>query len=142
MRIGFIGLGNMGGAIARNLIAAGHDVTVWNRSPEKANPLVALGAKQAATPAEAAQGEVVHTMLADDKALEAVTLGRLADQTVTAMQLPGAAVYRFTFSRHVLIMDPSDNRLLLEIRAGKDDGWTGGWLTFELNGSVADTMLP
>ena len=80
--------------------------------------------------------------IADLKALDAPALGRLAVQTVAAMQLPGAAVYRFTFSRHVLIMDPSDNRLLLEIRAGKDDGWTGGWLTFALDGTVADTMLP
>jgi 3-hydroxyisobutyrate dehydrogenase-like beta-hydroxyacid dehydrogenase len=75
MKIGFIGLGNMGSAIARNLIKAGHDVTVWNRSPAKADALVAEGATRAATPAEAATGEVVHTMLADDKAVEAVTFG-------------------------------------------------------------------
>lgn len=75
MKIGFIGLGNMGSAIARNLIRAGHDVTVWNRSPAKADALVAEGATRAATPAEAAAGEVVHTMLADDKAVEAVTFG-------------------------------------------------------------------
>ena len=76
MKIGFIGLGNMGSAMARNLLEAGHDVTVWNRSPEKAEPLVAAGAKRAATPAEAAAGAVVHTMLADDRAVEAVTFGR------------------------------------------------------------------
>jgi 3-hydroxyisobutyrate dehydrogenase-like beta-hydroxyacid dehydrogenase len=75
MKIGFIGLGNMGSAIARNLIRAGHDVTVWNRSPNKADVLVAEGATRAATPAAAATGAVVHTMLADDKALEAVTFG-------------------------------------------------------------------
>ncbi len=75
MEIGFIGLGNMGGAIARNLVKAGHAVTVWNRSPDKIAPLVAAGAKQAATPAEAAGGEVVFTMLANDEAFEAVTFG-------------------------------------------------------------------
>ncbi|HMI18783.1 MAG TPA: NAD(P)-dependent oxidoreductase [Sphingomonas sp.] len=75
MKIGFIGLGNMGSAIARNLIKAGHEVTVWNRSPGKADALVGEGAKRAATPAEAASGAVVHTMLADDKAVEAVTFG-------------------------------------------------------------------
>jgi len=75
MKIGFIGLGHMGSAMARNLLGAGHDVTVWNRSPDKAEPLVAAGARRAATPAEAAAGAVVHTMLADDRAVEAVTFG-------------------------------------------------------------------
>jgi len=75
MKIGFIGLGHMGAAMARNLLKAGHEVIVWNRSPGKADALVADGAGRAATPAEAAAGEVVHTMLADDHALEAVTFG-------------------------------------------------------------------
>jgi len=75
MKIGFIGLGQMGSAMARNLIKAGHEVTVWNRSPDKTEALVAEGARHADSPAEAATGEVVHTMLADDKAVEAVTLG-------------------------------------------------------------------
>ena len=58
MDIGFIGLGHMGSAIALNLVKAGHAVSVWNRSPDKAEPLVAAGAKKAATPAEAAGGQV------------------------------------------------------------------------------------
>ena len=61
--------------MARNLIKAGHDVTVWNRSPGKAEALAAEGATLADSPAQAAAGEVVHTMLADDKAVEAVTFG-------------------------------------------------------------------
>jgi 3-hydroxyisobutyrate dehydrogenase-like beta-hydroxyacid dehydrogenase len=72
MKIGFIGLGNMGGAIAGHLVAAGHEVTVWNRSADKAAPLVERGARQAETPAEAADGEVVFTMLANDEAVERV----------------------------------------------------------------------
>ena len=75
MHIGFIGLGQMGSAIATNLAKAGHEVKVWNRSPEKAAPLVAAGATLAASPADAASGEIVFTMLADDTAVEAVTLG-------------------------------------------------------------------
>lgn len=75
MEIGFIGLGQMGSAIAANLLAAGHSLTVWNRSPDKAEPLVAQGAKLAASPADAATGEVVFTMLADDRAEEAVVFG-------------------------------------------------------------------
>lgn len=75
MKIGFIGLGQMGAPMARNLMRAGHEVTVWNRSPEKADALVADGARNAGSPAEAATGAVVHTMLADDRAVEAVTFG-------------------------------------------------------------------
>jgi 3-hydroxyisobutyrate dehydrogenase-like beta-hydroxyacid dehydrogenase len=73
MRIGFIGLGGMGTGMAANLIRAGHEVTVWNRSREKAAQLA--GAKIANTPAEAASTGIVHTMLANDDALEAVTFG-------------------------------------------------------------------
>jgi 3-hydroxyisobutyrate dehydrogenase-like beta-hydroxyacid dehydrogenase len=75
MRIGFVGLGKMGAAMARNLLAAGHEVAVWNRSADKAAALAEAGATIAATPAEAAAAEVVHTMLADDRALEAVCFG-------------------------------------------------------------------
>ena len=75
MKIGFIGLGAMGGAMAANLLRAGHEVTVWNRSPEKADALVAAGAVRADLPADAARGELVMTMLADDSAVEAVVFG-------------------------------------------------------------------
>lgn len=75
MRIGFIGLGHMGGAIAANLIKAGHEVTVWNRSTDKTEALVAAGAAHAARPVDAAQGDLVMTMLADDRAVEDVVFG-------------------------------------------------------------------
>ena len=76
MRIGFIGLGNMGAAIAANLVRAQHEVAVWNRNPEKATPLVELGAALAGSAKSAAAGkEVVFTMLADDSALESVIAG-------------------------------------------------------------------
>lgn len=88
MKIGFIGLGQMGSAMARNLVRAGHEVLVWNRSPDKAEALVAEGAKRASAPAEAASGAVVHTMLADDKAVEAVTFG--ADGILSA---PGKPIH-------------------------------------------------
>jgi 3-hydroxyisobutyrate dehydrogenase-like beta-hydroxyacid dehydrogenase len=76
MKIGFVGLGSMGSAIARNLIASGQEVCVYNRNPERAEPLRKAGAMVAATPALAAQSaEVVFTMVADDGALAAVTHG-------------------------------------------------------------------
>lgn len=72
MKIGFIGLGNMGAAMAANLLRAGHEVSVWNRSGGKAAPLVHAGATAARSPAEAASAEIVITMLADDAAVESV----------------------------------------------------------------------
>ncbi|HVY79368.1 MAG TPA: NAD(P)-dependent oxidoreductase [Steroidobacteraceae bacterium] len=76
MKVGFIGLGNMGIGMATNLVKAGHEVTVYNRSAEKAQPLVALGAKRATDVAHACEGAaVVFTMLSDDAAVESVALG-------------------------------------------------------------------
>jgi 3-hydroxyisobutyrate dehydrogenase-like beta-hydroxyacid dehydrogenase len=76
MKIGFLGTGNMGAGIASNLLKAGHEVVVWNRSQAKVQPLVALGATRAATPRQAAAGrDAVITMLADDAALQAVAFG-------------------------------------------------------------------
>lgn len=73
MNVGFIGLGNMGSPMVRNLINAGHTLTVYNRTRGRAEALQPLGAKIAATPAEAAANvEVLITMLADDSAVEAV----------------------------------------------------------------------
>lgn len=72
MKIGFIGLGSMGSAMAANLVKAGHDVSVWNRSPEAARAVA--GATPVGTPAEAFSGEVVLTMLADDAAVRDVIL--------------------------------------------------------------------
>jgi 3-hydroxyisobutyrate dehydrogenase-like beta-hydroxyacid dehydrogenase len=71
MTIGFIGLGNMGSAIAGRLIKGGQSLVGWNRSPAAADRLAAEGARRAATPAEALQGEVAFSMLADDAAIEA-----------------------------------------------------------------------
>lgn len=75
MKIGFIGLGNMGSAMAMNLLEAGHNVTVYNRTAQKAKPLVDQGAHAAADPAEASRADVVFTMLADDRAVESVSFG-------------------------------------------------------------------
>jgi 3-hydroxyisobutyrate dehydrogenase-like beta-hydroxyacid dehydrogenase len=76
MRIGFLGLGTMGAPLANNLRRAGHVVTVWNRTPAKAEPLVKKGAKLAATPRACATGQdLVFTCVTDEKALEAVLAG-------------------------------------------------------------------
>ncbi|MCE5200040.1 MAG: NAD(P)-dependent oxidoreductase [Armatimonadota bacterium] len=75
-KIGFIGLGIMGQGMATNLIRAGFDVTLYNRTMSRAEELAAEGASVANTPAEAAQGaDVVITMLADPPAIHEVILG-------------------------------------------------------------------
>ena len=71
-RIGFLGLGNMGSAMARRLVDAGHDVIVWNRTPRAAAELVAAGASLASTAAEALAAPASFSMLANDEAAEAV----------------------------------------------------------------------
>ena len=75
MKVGFIGLGHMGAGMAANLLKAGHEVSVYNRTPGKTAPLAELGARVATTIAEACQGEAVMTMLANDEAVESVAYG-------------------------------------------------------------------
>jgi 3-hydroxyisobutyrate dehydrogenase-like beta-hydroxyacid dehydrogenase len=87
MNVGFIGLGRMGAGMAANLLKAGHDVTVYNRTPGKDEELVQMGARSAAEVAEACDGEIVVTMLADDHAVESVVYG---DQRVLASLAKGA----------------------------------------------------
>jgi 3-hydroxyisobutyrate dehydrogenase-like beta-hydroxyacid dehydrogenase len=77
MNIAFIGLGNMGSAMATNLLKAGHTLSVYNRTRTRADALKPLGARVASTPGEAAAGaEIAITMLADDHALESVVFGK------------------------------------------------------------------
>jgi 3-hydroxyisobutyrate dehydrogenase-like beta-hydroxyacid dehydrogenase len=88
MKIAFLGLGKMGAAMARRLLSAGHQVTVWNRHRAKAEAFAAEGASIAATPAEAARGnDAVVSMLFDDAANEEVLLG--AEGALAAIA-PGA----------------------------------------------------
>ena len=75
MKVGLIGLGNMGSGMAANLLKAGHELVVYNRTASKAQALVAQGARYAAQVADACQGDAVITMLADDGALESVVFG-------------------------------------------------------------------
>jgi len=75
MKVGFIGLGQMGAAMAANLLKAGHEVTVYNRTPAKAATLAREGAEEAVTIADACRGDAVFTMLANDNVVEAVVFG-------------------------------------------------------------------
>ena len=75
-RVGFIGLGIMGQSMAGHLLAAGHAMTIYNRSPEKTEALVALGAKAVGTPAQVAtQSDIVITMVGFPRDVEEIWLG-------------------------------------------------------------------
>ena len=76
MKVGFIGLGNMGAPMALNLIKAGHQLSVYNRTASRATALVSQGAQSVTSVAETCRGDVVFTMLSDDAALESVALGK------------------------------------------------------------------
>jgi 3-hydroxyisobutyrate dehydrogenase-like beta-hydroxyacid dehydrogenase len=75
MKLGFIGLGRMGAAMAANLVKAGHDVSVFNRTRGRSSALIELGAREAANIAGVCDGEAVITMLADDDAASGIALG-------------------------------------------------------------------
>src|SRR5437879_240622 len=91
MNVAFLGLGTMGAPMATNILRrGGHALTVWHRTPARAQPLVDAGAHLAATPADAARGaDVVVLMLADPAAVDAVVAGQ--DGIATALA-PGALV--------------------------------------------------
>ena len=90
MKIGFIGLGAMGVGIAHNLLKAGHELSVWNRTASKADALVIAGATLAKTPREAAVGKaVVYSVMAEDQAQLAITAG----EDGIAAGLPEGAIH-------------------------------------------------
>ena len=103
---GFLGLGIMGSAMAKNLLKAGFSVTVWNRSPEKCEELAALGAAVAASPAEVTSScAITIAMLADPAAAHAVCFG------------PGGALEGIGASRGYVDMSTVDAATAREIGA-------------------------
>jgi 3-hydroxyisobutyrate dehydrogenase len=87
---GFVGLGTMGSSMAANLLRAGADLTVWNRTPGRAADLIALGATEAASPAEvAAQSKIVVVCVSDTPDVEAVLFAR---DGIAAGAAPGSLV--------------------------------------------------
>ncbi len=88
MEVGVIGLGSMGFAMASHILAAGHDVTVYNRTEEKAHPLMEEGATFSHDPSGAAQGDIVITMLSDDHAVESIVFGEAENSGFLFHQSP------------------------------------------------------
>src|SRR5881392_4309525 len=105
--VGFIGLGGMGLSMATSLLKAGFGLRVYNRTAEKARPLLDKGARLARSPAEAAEpGGVVVTMVSDDRAVEEVSLGpdgllaRLGDGVHLSMSTIAPSTARRLANRH------------------------------------------
>src|SRR5271156_2381188 len=103
MKTGFIGLGHMGSAMAKNLVKAGHDVTVFNRTPGRSSALLALGAHEATSVADACRSEVVITMLSDDTAVADVAFasdGLVANLSKRAIHVSMSSI-RVEFSKRL-----------------------------------------
>ncbi|MEC3956539.1 NAD(P)-dependent oxidoreductase [Nocardia sp. CDC153] len=142
-RIAFLGLGRMGAGMAARLVAAGHQVTVYNRSPEKAAGLVAAGATLAATPREAAQGaEAIFAMVADDDASRAAWLG--ADGALAGEYAPNAFAVEFSTLSRPWVLELAKHAAAHGLRyldspvTGLPDAAAAGALVLFLGGDNAD----
>ncbi|MEJ0035565.1 MAG: NAD(P)-dependent oxidoreductase [Gammaproteobacteria bacterium] len=141
--IAFIGLGRMGAGMAARLLASGYAVTVYNRTPEKADSLVHAGARVARTPQEACNGaEAIVSMTADDEASRAVWLG--ASGILTADAAPDAFAVECSTLSHDWVLELSvaaSNRGLRYIDApvtGLPEAAAAGALTLLVGAAAAD----
>jgi 3-hydroxyisobutyrate dehydrogenase-like beta-hydroxyacid dehydrogenase len=102
MKVGFIGLGAMGSGIAANIIAAGHQVVAWNRSPEPLHALVAKGATPAGAPVETLAADCLFTMLANDDAFRDLGLdGSLLDRAAHGLVHVNLATISVAFAHEL-----------------------------------------
>ena len=132
MKIGWIGLGAMGAPMAANVLRAGHEVKVHNRSPRKEEPLAAMGAQRAGTPAEAAEGvEVLITIVSDTPDVEDVLFGPhgAADHLG-----PGSVVVDMS------TIDPDASVAFAERLAGQQVGYVDAPVSGGTEGAEAGTL--
>lgn len=148
MNIGFIGTGVMGASIVKHLLNAGHDVTIYTRTKEKANPLVALGASWAQSPAEASVNkEVIFTMVGYPSDVEQVYCG---DEGILQSAKEGAIVVDMTTSEPTLakkIYDLAKEKGIHSVDApvsGGDLGARNGTLSIMVGGDqkVVEQLMP
>jgi 3-hydroxyisobutyrate dehydrogenase-like beta-hydroxyacid dehydrogenase len=147
MKIGFVGLGKMGSAMAGNLLEAGHELVVYNRTRSKAAPLVDRGARSAARVAEACEGDAVMTMLAEDAAVEAVVFGEggvlknLGERTIHAsMSTISVGLSERLAAAHAA----ADRRFIAAPVFGRPDAAAQGKLFIVVGGdpNVIDACVP
>lgn len=132
-RIGFIGIGLMGLPMCRRLLAAGHPLTVWNRSPDKCAPLVAAGAALAASPAALTrEADVIMTCLADTAAVEDVF--QRADGIAAALA-PGKTVVDFSS------IAPAATRALAAAAQARGAAWVDAPVSGGVVGAEAGSLV-
>jgi 3-hydroxyisobutyrate dehydrogenase-like beta-hydroxyacid dehydrogenase len=139
-----IGLGHMGSGVAENLIRAGHDVTVWDRSPEPLKRLTAKGAKSATAPEATMQGQVLISMLANDTAIRELGLdGILLDKAAGRLIHVNMATIAPAFAKSLAAIHESKGLGYLAAPVfGKADVAAAGKLIVITGGprSVADSL--
>jgi 3-hydroxyisobutyrate dehydrogenase len=142
VKIGFVGLGTMGAPMARNLLAAGHDVVVHNRTRSREEPLAELGASRAATPSEAAaDADVVVTMVSDTPDVDHVLFG--ADGVASGAREGTIVVDMSTISADATRgfgerLAANGVRLVDAPVSGGSEGAEKGTLTIMCGGEAAD----
>jgi 3-hydroxyisobutyrate dehydrogenase-like beta-hydroxyacid dehydrogenase len=139
VKVGVVGLGTMGAPMARHLIEAGHDVTVWNRTRQREEPLAALGAARAESAAEAASGaDAVLTCVSDDPDLEAVVLGPdgVASTLAAGAVLVDCSTASPSLARRLAATLAEQGRLFVDAPvSGGSEGAERGTLTVFVGGS-------
>jgi len=144
MNVGFIGIGRMGAGMAANLLKAGHRVTVYNRTPGKAEALIAQGARIASSVAEACQGDVVMTMLANDAAVESIVLGRdgvVASLPRGALHVSGSTIGVALSRRLTGAHAEADQRFVAAPVFGRPDAAAAGKLFVVMAGEAAAVRM-
>lgn len=131
-RIGFIGMGTMGGGMARNLLAKGHALTVWNRSAQRLAPIVAAGAAAADGPADlAARSDLILLCVSDTPDVEQVTLG---PGGILARLSPGSLVIDHSS------ISPAVTRRLAEAVAAQGAHWLDAPVSGGSEGAARGTL--
>ncbi len=147
-KIAYLGLGIMGQGMAGNLLKAGYPVTVWNRTPDRCTPLVARGAKQAATPAQAVrEADVIMYCFSDDAAVEAVVFGEdgiLAGVRAGQIALDMTTLHPDTSRREAAAYAEKGVEFLdAPVFGSKNEAATGGlWIVVGGKKEVFEAVLP
>jgi 3-hydroxyisobutyrate dehydrogenase len=143
MRVAFLGLGKMGAGMASRLITGGHQVSVYNRNPDRAAPLGQLGARVAASPRVAAErADVIIGMTADDESSRAIWLGESG--ALAADNLPDALAIECSTLSHDWVMELAGHvrgrgfRYVDSPVTGLPDAAASGTLTLLVGAEPAD----
>jgi 3-hydroxyisobutyrate dehydrogenase len=142
MNVAFIGLGTMGAAMALNILKAGHEVTVHNRSRQREEPLAQAGARRAGSPKEAAQGaDIVIACVSDTPDVEAVVLGEngiIRGAKAGTLVVDMSTISPSATRRMAAELAKKDIRMLDAPVSGGSEGAQKGTLSIMIGGDAAD----